>query len=83
MVENLVSTFFISSKTFVTRVYVSWYSLLGKVLIEQRNLSVNRKSVKVNNAGYVVTDQQPVSMMGLCMDIACMATMDAVLSIQA
>ena len=55
------------------RVYISWHSLLGKVLIEQRNLSVNRQGVKVNNAGYVVTDQ-PVSMMGLCMDIACLAT---------
>ena len=49
------------------RVYVNWYSLLGKVLIEQRNLSVNRQGGKVNNAGYVYSNRpQPVSM---CMDI--------------
>ena len=56
------------------RVYVNWYSLLGKVLIEQRNLSVNRQGVKVNNASYVVTDQYR-SVHGHNY-IACLATMD-------
>ena len=55
---------------------VSWHSLLGKVLIEQRNLSVNRQGVISKQCWLCGNRPQPVSMMGLCMDIACLATMD-------